>query len=1173
LLFTNHFTKPTGEPFRTIFINMAATPADVIFDTELMKNQKHASPMDPTKQFDVLRNPDGTAVFFSIGTDNVLNVSQETTASPTGWRKWDISAGIARKFFRFSSITVKRFAVSQNPHNPTNVDIAVVVMDLDYADDKLFLAYDVPNEPNSWEQSLDRYWVAAYFDAPGYFTPFPLRIRELLLMNLSGKERLCYVEVPYDPADDGSRIVVYTIHHGATPRWRYEFVDPPGPTGRSCLGKHPMDSEGGRYHLPSAPWNSHIVYVRFIGSHYLESRLPADEPMTAMSSMLDENGNTFLFAVSAASIYVWTADRQNDGDWGREIQYQHPPDTGILKGTASLTATRQGGRTVLVGLNGLGELYITSSPSGSEGDPEAWSIPTTVCFDVLQFAHCLNVTGSSANNVLFAQTSDQQLTALTQDLNTSLWTERSVLLPPEDVNTVTEYYSYTSHIQVVDENGQGVPNYYPVSLTGFSSVSTYVNDVYHVLSPDRPLLATTNAFGVITVVQEIQSLSGILMGVTVQPPGSELPIAKTIDPHENAAQRLSTLNSAESLRAARITDSNGYKKPLVSQSLSGADLEVAVKKFQTLLSIRQQLLSQGGAKQLKPFPGGTSRPSGATSDSGRTRSSWITLLWGDLTRWLKKAINKVERISAELYEGFWHFVVDIGDLTYSAVMDTVSAVAGTVEYVFKEIGVAYDDIVQYLGFVFNWTDIKRTHFVIKNILKVSTAHAVNSIADMEDGLKREFSTMQERLKDWDKIPDVGGTFGQRQKLQTYVHGYNSPQANWAVHHATSNIQNAQTNHDGQGAISKDITPAFRDICSLVKKEETAVVAMVTQLKDLLVNFSSLSAAQICQQALGIISEFILETAEDCLLTFLDLAKLLADTVLAVLDAPLNIPILSPIYKDITGDQLSFLDLACFIGAIPATVLYKAVTNAAPFPIGDQLWDSLINAPDYGAVSNILNSTQLDEDQQQAYRKYFAKAKISNPRAIEPAKAYDICDAVSNIVAAVATEPYMFMTLKKLRLPEGTPAPRALRWASASIYVAYVMPDIIGSLSEASEWYTILNWIFTAFSIVKTAVDNSDAMGNNSIYSGVIGPILETALNVCWFVPAVGDYLNNRGTDSNLAALYANIAFDGSGALSALASPTMLGPGGAYIFQLLQLELSQGYLASVTATAYYVATGQ
>jgi hypothetical protein len=58
----------------------------------------------------------------------------------------------------------------------------------------------------------------------------------------------------------------------------------------------------------------------------------------------------------------------------------------------------------------------------------------------------------------------------------------------------------------------------------------------------------------------------------------------------------------------------------------------------------------------------------------------------------------------------------------------------------------------------------------------------------------------------------------------------------------------------------------------------------------------------------------------------------------------------------TTDQLNALtplDAACFIAAIPATVVYNAVRGTTPFPSDDSTTTQLINAADLAAMQAIL----------------------------------------------------------------------------------------------------------------------------------------------------------------------------------------------------------------------------
>ena len=59
-------------------------------------------------------------------------------------------------------------------------------------------------------------------------------------------------------------------------------------------------------------------------------------------------------------------------------------------------------------------------------------------------------------------------------------------------------------------------------------------------------------------------------------------------------------------------------------------------------------------------------------------------------------------------------------------------------------------------------------------------------------------------------------------------------------------------------------------------------------------------------------------------------KAVLDEILALVAAPIEIPLISDLYKAITGDQLSLLDLIAFLVAIPTTIIAKLV-NALSTP--------------------------------------------------------------------------------------------------------------------------------------------------------------------------------------------------------------------------------------------------
>ncbi|GIC93750.1 uncharacterized protein Aud_010238 [Aspergillus udagawae] len=963
-------------------------PANINSESELMKNQKYASVMDPARQFDVLQNPDGTSLFFSIGGDDVLYATRETTASKTGWVKYDISSVLAGRFAQ-KTIAATQFAVTQSPRSTNSVDLAVVTR-LN-GNDSLFLALDVSNTPSTWENSP--YWVSASFDARDRPEPIPFTIADVYLLNIPGYGVLCFADVIRNPADNTQAVDRYYIDIKSDPMWTFHPLPDNISAGSviTCLGKRPQDPVGGIYTFGFLGSNEDLIYTPaatkdrpFPESVHL--RIPPDA--TSIASMVDpSSGNTFLFFVwpLAGAIFVFTPDNQYDGAYAEiATQSSFIFSTQILVDTRNLIANSVAGRTVLWGLNDKLECVVQ---------------PVPICYDVFQFAHYLNAYQGAANSILFAQTSDNQLTQLTQDPSTSIWAERSVLLPGDNVDSVIDLYSYTSHVQLVDVNGMGVPNY-AVSLSSSTGpISVNINDIYMILRPDETVQTSTNLSGVITIIEETQTLSGTVINVTVHVKDSP-DIVEIIDPHDNACQRLSTITTGDALQAATVTDSNGVTTPLVPQSSMPLDrLSFAGDQFQTLLDIKSRLPVNGAATKARrgllvdgPLKDG---PSSAIAESG---GSWIKLLWGDLVRWFKKAWNTVKRAYSKVVDGVWHFIVEVENDIYSAAIETVAAVVGAAEYVFHQIVVAYDDIVKYLGFIFNWDDIKRTHLVVKNILRLSVQQVTNSITEIEDDIRNEFATIEEKVDQWGSLPDPGQTIGQQEATQSSVPSRNSPQANWALHHATSNLQSAQSDHDLSVPVTEELENVFKALYNLLEAEETDIVGLVKSLVDLVKDFASLSAKQLFEKIAAIITDFVLNTAENCILTLLDLTKLFSDAFFALLDAPLNIPILSPIYKDISGDQLSFLDLACLVGAIPAT-------------------------------PNL--------EQQTAYAKYITMIpgdRKGNLVAVDKAKVFDICTIVSNGVSFVAGFFVWACSAGKAATPPGVPASKTFRGISMVSYL-------------------------------------------------------------------------------------------------------------------------------------------
>ena len=148
----------------------------------------------------------------------------------------------------------------------------------------------------------------------------------------------------------------------------------------------------------------------------------------------------------------------------------------------------------------------------------------------------------------------------------------------------------------------------------------------------------------------------------------------------------------------------------------------------------------------------------------------------------------------------------------------------------------------------------------------------------------------------------------------------------------------------------------------------------------------------------IASDLILKSARNLIVKVVDIIKIMISGLLDFLDAPLDIPIISYIYKVITGDQLTFLDLVTLVGAIPATILYKLMSGQTPFPDNSHT-QALIDAPDFATLGNLLTAkTTLSTAQKQSLSTIHSEMEVAPVIRMATLAPLDIANVVLNIGA-------------------------------------------------------------------------------------------------------------------------------------------------------------------------------
>ncbi|KAE8327066.1 hypothetical protein BDV39DRAFT_205197 [Aspergillus sergii] len=935
---------------------MAAAKTTVKFraDSELMKNQKHAVVMGHQQDFQVLQTVEGDAIFFSIGTDLVLYVTREVQKSSSGWNRTDLSSALGNG-------KAKSFAVSQNPQT-FEVDLALVM-----AEDGVIRSICPATIPSPVMDDL--YMLMTTDD--GEVNPLTW-----------------FVDIVSNPNDSFQRLGRYYIEPDSPVKWNaHDFPnDIEKGNVSSCLGRRKDDIVDGIYTLGKIGSSQSLIFTPIYNPYDRDSppnsaRLNYPTGSSAMSSSIGKNGMSNLFVAGDSGLYLFPPGHQKDRAEPTLIIPSSPArNTNTFAGATSLRSSTVGSKTAVWGLNQQKELVYATCPSGDELSSTSWSSPLRICTGVSEYAFYLN--RKAPANVLFARVGDEKLVQLSQDLQTGMWSSHNITLPATEVKDIVESNTFTTHIKCSDPDGMPVIGE-SVRLESKQGEPLTINNTYYKISANASIEVQTDETGSITIIQETDSLSAVCFTLICGDQGL------IIDPCSKIVEKLSAIKSGCDLSNVQIPNSDGNTKPLVPPDISAASRDSIAKVLPQLLDARSPLPKNGsrakiemvntaetldeaglcgvvevegelrfceGKEALEHLEGGISAEGYSAADN------WISTAAADFLRFLKTAWNETKSFFVRTVKDFKQLVVEIGGKIYTAILDSVNAVVGAIEFIFKKIKVFFEDLVAWLGFIFNWGDILRTHRVFKNIFKQYAQNIVDKIDNLGVLLESGFDEMQGFIdgKSWEGLEDSGKSIGDTQReAEKEVTGTDSPQSNWAAYHTTNGFPTIAAGASVSGVpVGVNISAIEELIDTLkatVKAEEEHLKRAVQDIKEKVVDqINSLSPIQVVQRILGILSTFLVHTAKNIVLLIVDVIKHFISTLLDYLDTPLEIPVISPIYKKITyGDSLSCIDVVCLIGAIPTTLIYKSTTNKAPFP-DNPATNSLIKASSFSEISELLS---------------------------------------------------------------------------------------------------------------------------------------------------------------------------------------------------------------------------
>lgn len=1100
----------------------------VTASAELMENYIHSDFLLPQKKFLALQTDVGASLLFSIGTGGILYLTIEDPGNTHGWRQVDLSSKQILSDFAGKG-TVKTFGATQVPAvvggAAAQINLAMVIND--GTNDHLYISLGNSDADLSWADKPT--WTAAPFNAVDdsgklIVLPNPFLIANVLIGEATDQLYIV-IDTISNPGDEPNLLARYYIDISSPtkPTWTTHdiAIDVEALKSNTCLGRTANGfGVDGLYTQGKIGAASQLIYTPLYNAFDqtmppLPSRfnLPGGLIGDAIACMRNKDNSTDLYVSANESLYWFASDNQKDGATG--ILVATSP---LLKTVGDLFVSEADGYVVVWGLNSNNEVFYLACPSGSQSQINQWSRPLPILTKVDAISPFIDRNYSA--KTFFAQSSTG-LIKLIKSPTTSLWNSHNITLPPMNPKKASEpIHSYTTHIKITDDIGKAVA-YQPVTISASNVTSVYINHLYYLVGPNGIDL-TADDLGTITIVETATSLAATRFQVTV----GSLP-AIPINTMDSAWKRNAAYSTPTSLQAAQIVDRHGNKRNFLPAGTSQDNINSVAQSNKNLGMAYDSLTSKPhpmlykahlaiGAPNVQPI-------SFAKASLGDSILSDI----GDLFNWLASGVAKAIQLIKDAATGFWHFVVTIGDAIYHAALDCVEAILAAATWVYDTIKVAVEDALKFLEFIFGWQDIVTTHRVMKNIFTQFAYNCIDQLSNSKADIATVFTAIQHDVNKWANIPDFDQTLGKTTNSNPPPEGQNGSPSNLGVHHFKGN-SNSMDADVKPPSVTESI---FDALLELLEKEEDTLSGAYNAIKtDIIDQFDSLSVTEIIKKFIAIIVDTLLQTVENILLAVVDVFIQLIKGVMDVFTTTIDIPVLSWLYKDISGEDLSFLDLICLIAAIPATIVFKIGSKVAPFPKDDPFTIGLLAATNFDEVRNMFfksGTTPVSNLRTAAIAPSLAigadAAKAGDNRTFDESK-LKVFGIVAGIFASIGTIVLIITTtiqrgLREAKVDENAPllppgidainkGKRIVATVAGFGNLAYVSPNIATFINiKTDNWYQQMNNTLTGISIVKGFVNI--ALSTLSGKKALISPAVESIINTAWNLPVIMNVKDNK----------------------------------------------------------------
>lgn len=322
---------------------------------------------------------------------------------------------------------------------------------------------------------------------------------------------------------------------------------------------------------------------------------------------------------------------------------------------------------------------------------------------------------------------------------------------------------------------------------------------------------------------------------------------------------------------------------------------------------------------------------------------WLSKI-GDFFRSVVKSIVKVCEVVINGAKAAVRFILNGVEMVFETVLNVVQDVLKFVEIIFAPVLVLFKHIFRWIASLFGWNYVLYTKKAIVGMVNLLLDWLPQNASELSNFICSKIETAQTKIDSIideiiEKITSSGDTMDYWENQlpaenETYTYEISSDPIQAKFQKALASGADLKDIVTFEDDGSDGIEELFAELNSFIKdlSDSDAFDEAQKYLNSAFENmdkFFSFLLSGILSAIKGLI-KLILNGCSKLVSDMFDTLAVILDKLKKLITAKISFPLLSEIYRWISDDDLTIIDLAALLTALPSTIIGKLVLHSVPF---------------------------------------------------------------------------------------------------------------------------------------------------------------------------------------------------------------------------------------------------